>query len=133
MVKAERTTLTDAKKPLPRASAKQTKPTRRTARQALQRAKQATNLPPVENPYATIRFIVMSEKAVQLIESQNKMSFIVTIAASKPQIRTAVEAAFQTRVKSLTTLIDRQGRKKAIVTFVQDGQAGDIAVRLGII
>lgn len=85
------------------------------------------------DPFETIKFVLMTEKCVRMIESQNKLVFVVRRQARKVQIRKAVESAFQSPVSSVTTAIDQKGRKRAFVKFGQAGAAGDIAVRLGII
>jgi len=85
------------------------------------------------DPFETIHFVMMTEKCVRLIESQNKLVFVVRRESDKKQIRKAVENAFQTPVSGITTMIDQKGRKRAFVRFSQAGIAGDIAIRLGII
>ena len=84
-------------------------------------------------PFDTLDFVLMTEKCVRLIESQNKLVFVVRRAARKKQIRKAVENAFQSPVSHVTTMIDQKGRKRAFVKFGQAGAAGDIAIKLGII
>ena len=85
------------------------------------------------DPFETIHFVMMTEKCVRLIESQNKLVFVVRRQSDKKQIRKAVENAFQSPVSGITTMIDQKGRKRAFVRFSQAGIAGDIAIRLGII
>jgi len=84
-------------------------------------------------PFKILKFVLMTEKAVSLIELQNKLIFIVDKKAEKKEIRAAAESAFQTPVSHVNTIIDQKGRKKAIIKFSQEGQAGEIAIRLGII
>ncbi|MBI4017981.1 MAG: 50S ribosomal protein L23 [Candidatus Aenigmarchaeota archaeon] len=86
-----------------------------------------------KNSLDTLRFVLMTEKAVQLIETQNKLVFVVARSARKPEIKSAVEDVFNSKVSSLTTSIDQEGRKKAFVKFAKEGEAGEIAIRLGII
>lgn len=84
-------------------------------------------------PFETLQFVLMTEKCVRLIESQNKLVFIVRRQAGRKQIRKAAESAFQSRVAGVNTMIDQKGRKRAYIKFQQPGAAGDIAIRLGII
>ena len=88
---------------------------------------------PVADPFNVIRFVLMTEKAIQNIEKQNKLVFIVMKNAEKGDIKAAVEGAFKAPVENVHTLIDQKSRKKAIVKFKQAGIAGEIAIRLGII
>ena len=87
----------------------------------------------IEDPFGVIDFVLMTEKAIQMIESQNKLSFIVSRKASKQEIAKAVESIFSESVASVTTQIDQKNRKKATVKFEKEGIAGEIAIRLGII
>lgn len=83
--------------------------------------------------FSTVRFVVMTEKAIQMIENQNKLVFVVDRNATKGDIKKAVEDAFSTNVSNVQTLIDQLGRKKAFVRFTKEGEAGEIAIKLGII
>jgi large subunit ribosomal protein L23 len=85
------------------------------------------------DPYEHLRFVLMTEKSIQLIETQNKMVFVVRRKATKPDIKKAVENAFQTPISKVTTVIDQKGRKKVFIKFAKEGMAGEIAIRLGII
>lgn len=85
------------------------------------------------DPFNVLRFVLMTEKSIQLIESQNKLVFIVDRRRDKTEIRRAIEEAFQSKVREVNTMIDQLGRKKAFVKFTEPGQAGEIAIKLGII
>lgn len=87
----------------------------------------------VDDPFSVIKFVLMTEKAVQVIEKQNKLVFIVDRGADKGSIKSAVESAFSAPIAGVETMIDQQGRKKAFVKFRNAGAAGDIAIKLGII
>lgn len=84
-------------------------------------------------PFDYLRFVLMTEKSIQLIETQNKMVFVANRKATKSDIKKSVENAFQTPVTRVTTVIDQKGRKKAFIKFAKEGMAGEIAIRLGII
>ena len=88
--------------------------------------------------YDVIRSPVVTEKSTNLSE-HNQVVFDVAISASKPEIKAAVEALFEVKVKAVNTLV-RKGKvkrfrnklgvrndvKKAVVTLV-DGQTIDIS------
>jgi len=80
-----------------------------------------------------LKFVLMTERAIQIIEAQNKLVFIVNRKSKKQDIKKAVENAFNTQVSKIQTSIDQQARKKAYVKFKKPGEAGEIAIRLGII
>ena len=85
------------------------------------------------DPYSVLRFVLMTEKAVRMVEAQNKLVFIVDRRYDKKEIKKAASAAFESEIEKVNTVIDQKGRKKAYIKFAKAGQAGDIAVRLGII
>ena len=87
-------------------------------------------MPKALHPYAVLRRPVVTEKSTMLA-GQNKYVFEVAMAANKPQIREAVERAFDVKVSAVNTAVvrgkirrfGRQGGgqqpswKKAIVTL----------------
>ncbi len=87
----------------------------------------------VDDAFSILKFVLMTEKAVQVIEKENKLVFIVDRKADKANVKTAVESAFNSPVSDVQTMIDQEGRKKAMVKFRNAGAAGDIAIKLGII
>lgn len=87
----------------------------------------------VKNSLDVLKFVLMTEKCVQLIESQNKLVFIVDRRADKNDVAKAAEDVFSSKVSNVTTAVDQEGRKKAFVKFEKEGEAGEIAIRLGII
>ena len=88
---------------------------------------------PFVEPFDIIKFVLMTEKSVRVVETQNRLVFIVRRTSKKKEIRNAVENVFQSPVSKVTTMIDQRGRKKAFVKFSKEGAAGDIAIKLGII
>lgn len=84
-----------------------------------------TNHPIIHYPLAT-------EKSIRLMESENKLIFIVGMNATKPEISKAIEEEFKVKVQKVRTLIDRKGRKKAYITFSEETPAIDVATKLGL-
>ena len=88
--------------------------------------------------YDVIRSPVITEKATNSSE-HGQMVFDVAIDATKPEIKTAVEALFSVKVTAVNTLVrkgktkrfrgirgERKDVKKAIVTLAE-GQSIDIS------
>ena len=73
-----------------------------------------------------------TEKSIRMMESENKLIFIVQIKANKAQIKKAFEKTFKAKVDKVTTHITPQGQKKAYVTFNKETPAIDIATQLGL-
>jgi ribosomal protein uL23 len=79
-----------------------------------------------------LQYPLTTEKAVGMIERQNKMIFIVDTRANKKQVKEAVEKAFSVKVKSVNILITLDGRKKAFVQLAKGFSADEIAAKLKI-
>jgi len=88
---------------------------------------------PVKNIQEVIKYPLVSEDAVTLIEAENKITFIVDADASKNDIRRAVEELYEVRVDRVNSVVTTEGRKKAYVKLAPDYKASDLAVRLGIL
>jgi len=80
-----------------------------------------------------ILFPLITEKAVNMIEAENKLCFVVSKKATKPDVKKAVEEAYAVKVDSVTILLDRKGRKKAVVKINKEFKADEIATKLGVI
>ncbi|RLJ06300.1 MAG: 50S ribosomal protein L23 [Candidatus Aenigmatarchaeota archaeon] len=75
----------------------------------------------------------LTEKSVNLVETQNKLVFIVNRKANKKEIKEAVEKEFNVKVVNVNVEITRKGEKKAYVKLSKETPAIDIASRLGMV
>lgn len=75
----------------------------------------------------------MTEVTSRMIEKENKIVFIVSLGATKKDIKRAVEELYQVKVEDVNVLVTRDGTKKAFVKLKPDYNATDLAVRLGIL
>jgi large subunit ribosomal protein L23 len=75
----------------------------------------------------------MTEVASRILEAENKLVFAVSLKASKPDIKRAVEELYEVRVEKVTVMITSKGEKKAYVKLHPDFKAVDVAIKLGII
>lgn len=87
----------------------------------------------MKEPLEVIRHPMISEKAVGMIEKENKLVFIVYKNATKTEIKEAVEKLYAVKVDKVNIINDRKGRKKAIVKINNAFKANDIAIKIGII
>lgn len=87
----------------------------------------------IADPWKTINYPLLSEKAIGKIETENKLVFIVDRKSTKKQIKWAVEKALEVKVDSVKTMITQKGKKKAWVKLTKDFSAGDIATRFGML
>ena len=74
----------------------------------------------------TLKYPFVTEKAMVLLENQSKLQFLVTREANKDDIKRDIEKAFGQNVKSVRTLMNTHGQKKAIVSFENDKAAEEI-------
>jgi len=81
----------------------------------------------------TLKHIVATEKATTMVDSENKLQFIVDIRVDKRAIKDEVERIFETPVKNVRTMITFKGEKKAIIEFEEEGKAKEIGTSLGIL
>ena len=84
------------------------------------------------DPYKVIIKPVVTEKAVAMIENENKLTFIVDKRANKQDIKRAVEAMFDVKVEKVNTLITMRGEKKAYVKLKPEYSASEVAARIGL-
>ncbi len=82
--------------------------------------------------FRNIKYLVLTEKAIDNINMKNTLVFIVDIRANKLSIKREVENAFGVKVEKVNTLIDRKGRKKAYIKLYPDYSAIDVATQLGM-
>ncbi|MHA1589835.1 MAG: 50S ribosomal protein L23 [Candidatus Njordarchaeales archaeon] len=87
----------------------------------------------IEDPYKIIKRVLVTEKAIELIQRENKLTFIVDRRANKPMIKRAIEELFDVEVEKVNTMITPRGEKKAIVRLSKDYSAIEIASNLGIL
>jgi large subunit ribosomal protein L23 len=69
----------------------------------------------MENSYAVIKKVLLTEKGTRLSDEQNKYLFRVAREANKMEIKQAVEELFNVRVLAVNTM-RRMGKKKRMRT-----------------
>ena len=79
-----------------------------------------------------LKYPFVTEKAMVLLENQSKLQFLVNRQATKISIKREIEKTFGQNGKSVRTLMNMHGEKKAIVSFENDKAAEEILSRLGI-
>ena len=71
-----------------------------------------------------------TEKSIRLMESENKLVFLVDVKASKEDIKKEIESMFKVEIVKVNTTIGPNGKKKAFVTFSDKTPAIDLATKL---
>ncbi|WP_135363723.1 50S ribosomal protein L23 [Halosimplex halophilum] len=79
-----------------------------------------------------IKYPNMTEKAMDDLDFQNKLQFVVAGDAAKPEIADAVSEQFDVTVVDVQTQVQPDGEKKAYVKLSEDDEAEDVASRIGV-
>lgn len=82
--------------------------------------------------YNIIKYPLSTEKSVRLMESENKLIFVVNKKATKKEIKKAIEEMFRVEVDNINTFVNAEGEKRAYVKFSAKNPAIDIATQMGL-
>jgi large subunit ribosomal protein L23 len=82
--------------------------------------------------YEVIKNPLSTEKAIRLMESENKLLFVIDKKSTKKDVKEAIEKMFKTKVDKVNTLVGPDGKKRAYVKFSAETPAIDIATQLGL-
>tara|TARA_Y100000310_G_scaffold310852_1_gene356545 strand:+ start:4668 stop:4931 length:264 start_codon:yes stop_codon:yes gene_type:complete len=86
----------------------------------------------MKDPYKVIKYPLSTEKSLRLMESENKLIFVIDINAKKPEVKKAIEEIFKTKVLKVNTFVNADGEKRAYVKFSPETPAIDIATNFGL-
>ncbi|ELY66099.1 50S ribosomal protein L23 [Natronococcus jeotgali] len=75
---------------------------------------------------------LVTEKAMNDMDFENKLQFVVNPDATKPEIRDEVEERFEVTVDDVNTQVTMKGKKKASVKLSEDDDAQEVASRIGV-
>ncbi|MCL9816556.1 50S ribosomal protein L23 [Natronocalculus amylovorans] len=79
-----------------------------------------------------IQHPIVTEKAMNEMDFDNKLQFLVHIDASKGDITEEVEDRYDVSIVKVNTQVTPKGKKKATVTLSEDDDATEIASRIGV-
>jgi large subunit ribosomal protein L23 len=82
--------------------------------------------------FDVIEHPLVTEKAMDLMDFENKLQFVVDLDADKPGIVAAVEEQFDVTVVDVTTMVTMDGEKKATVRLSEGDDAQEVASRIGV-
>ncbi|WP_254761663.1 50S ribosomal protein L23 [Natrinema marinum] len=81
---------------------------------------------------SVIEHPLVTEKAMNDMDFENKLQFVVNPDATKPEIRDEVEERFEITVQNINTQVTMKGKKKAIVRLDEEDDAQEVASRIGV-
>jgi large subunit ribosomal protein L23 len=79
-----------------------------------------------------IKYPHVTEKAMNDMDFQNKLQFVVDDGAAKPDVAEAVEGQYDVTVVDVNTQNTMDGEKKAVVRLSEDDDAQEVASRIGV-
>ncbi len=79
-----------------------------------------------------IKYPKATEKSVRLMQSENKLHFIVNKRSTKMDVKRAVEELFNVKVVSVNTYISPTQEKGAFIRLAPEYPAIEIATDLGL-
>ena len=79
-----------------------------------------------------IKYPLSTEKSIKIMESDNKLIFIVDKRANKKEIKDSLEKTYGIKVIKVNTFITHYGKKKAYVKLDPETPAIDLATKLGM-
>ncbi|AQL43545.1 50S ribosomal protein L23 [Halorientalis sp. IM1011] len=79
-----------------------------------------------------IRYPHVTEKAMNKMDFENKLQFVVDTGAGKGEIADAIAEQFDVTVVDVNTMVTMDGEKKATVTLSEEDDAEEIASRIGV-
>ncbi|RLG18611.1 50S ribosomal protein L23 [Nanoarchaeota archaeon] len=80
-----------------------------------------------------LKYPLISEKAVKLIDKENTIVFIVGDKANKVEIKREFEKLYGVKVEKVRTCTTKKGEKKAYIKIAREYKARDIASKLGVL
>jgi large subunit ribosomal protein L23 len=75
---------------------------------------------------------IVTEKAMDEMDFDNKLQFLVHIDATKGDVRESVQDRYDVTVTNVNTQITPKGTKKATVTLSAEDDATEVASRIGV-
>jgi len=85
------------------------------------------------NPHEIIIRPVSTESAIERIEKENKLTFIVNINSNKKMIKDAFEKLYGVKVEKVNTYITPNGEKRAIIKLKKEYSASELATKIGLL
>lgn len=81
----------------------------------------------------TLMYPIATEKAINMIERNNLIVYVVDSRATKPEIKKEFESLFKVKVASVATARMPQNFKKAFIKIAPEFKASDIALKLKLV
>jgi large subunit ribosomal protein L23 len=87
----------------------------------------------MKDPQKVLKNPRASEKAVRMIESENKLIFAVSDDSTKTDVKRAVETLYEVKVVKVNIERTIHGEKRAYVRLAPEFSAEELATKLGMV
>ncbi|MEM4267297.1 MAG: 50S ribosomal protein L23 [Candidatus Woesearchaeota archaeon] len=84
-------------------------------------------------PFRVIKYPCSTEKAIRMMESENKLVFVVDKKSTKKDVVDSFEKAFGVKIIKVNLQNTSDGKKRAVLKFSAETPAIDLATKLGLI
>ncbi|MDS0294364.1 MULTISPECIES: 50S ribosomal protein L23 [Halogeometricum] len=81
---------------------------------------------------SVVRHPLVTEKAMNEMDFDNKLQFLVDLDAAKPEIVEELESRYEVSIEKVNTQVTPKGTKKATVRLSEDDDAQEVASRIGV-
>ncbi|HUB92742.1 MAG TPA: 50S ribosomal protein L23 [Candidatus Saccharimonadales bacterium] len=82
---------------------------------------------------SVLQYPIATEKALNLVEMQNTIVYVVNLTANKTEIRKEFEDTFKVKVQRVNTAIEPYNMKRAYIKLAAGFTASDIAKKLKLV
>ena len=79
-----------------------------------------------------LQYPLVTEKAMNDLDFENKLEFVVDVDATKPDIATAISERFDVEVADVNTQLTPRGKKKATIELGPNDDAEEVISRIGV-
>jgi len=80
-----------------------------------------------------LMYPIATEKAINMIERNNVITYMVDLRCKKGQIKKEFEDLFKVKVEKVNVEIEPRNRKRAYIKINKQFKASDIALRLKLV
>ncbi|MDE1762161.1 MAG: 50S ribosomal protein L23 [Candidatus Micrarchaeota archaeon] len=81
----------------------------------------------------SLMYPIATEKAINMIEKDNIIEYIVDSRSTKTEIKKDFEKRFNVKVSSIATARTPRNSKKAFIKLAKEFKASDIALKLKLV
>lgn len=81
----------------------------------------------------SLLYPIATEKAINMIERDNIIQYVVDSRSTKTQIKAEFEKIFNVKVVRIATALSPRNTKKAFIKIASSSKASDIALKLKLV